>query len=268
MTKVLTTGNFKGGVGKTTNAVMTAYTLSNRGYKTLVVDFDPQANATELLFATMTNVYKVTPAFNETLFVSIQNNSIVNSLIHVKENLDLLPSFTDLEKYSDYLSDIYDDDFSKDSHFSKLLNEIKDDYDYIIIDVPPQLNKFTNSALVASDFVVVILQTQERSLKGAEKYIEHLIQLNNDYGTNIDILGLLPVLVQNGNDLDLDIIEDAEELFGKANIFDTKIKMMQRLKRFDRSGITDNVRDIHDKRVHEVYDSLTGEIIKRIELLG
>ncbi|MGC6761851.1 ParA family protein, partial [Escherichia coli] len=82
--------------------------------------------------------------------------------------------------------------------------EIKENYDFIIIDVPPQLNKFTNSALVASDYVIVILQTQERSLKGAEKYIEHLIQLNNDYGTEIDILGLLPVLVQNGNDLDLD----------------------------------------------------------------
>ncbi|EME7129225.1 AAA family ATPase, partial [Enterococcus faecium] len=97
MTKVLTTGNFKGGVGKTTNAVLTAYTLSNKGYKVLVVDLDPQANATELLFATMTNVYKIKPEFKETLFVSIQNNKISNSLISVKENLDLLPSFTDLE---------------------------------------------------------------------------------------------------------------------------------------------------------------------------
>ena len=108
MTKVLTTGNFKGGVGKTTNAVLTAYTLSNKGYKVLVVDLDPQANATELLFATMTNVYKIKPEFKETLFVSIQNNKISNSLISVKENLDLLPSFTDL---------LYDDDYSKDTHF-------------------------------------------------------------------------------------------------------------------------------------------------------
>ena len=140
MTKVLTTGNFKGGVGKTTNAVLTAYTLSNKGYKVLVVDLDPQANATELLFATMTNVYKIKPEFKETLFVSIQNNKISNSLISVKENLDLLPSFTDLEKYIDYLAELYDDDYSKDTHFSNLLNEIKENYDFIIIDVPPQLN--------------------------------------------------------------------------------------------------------------------------------
>lgn len=268
MTKVLTTGNFKGGVGKTTNAVLTAYTLSNKGYKVLVVDLDPQANATELLFATMTNVYKIKPEFKETLFVSIQNNKISNSLISVKKNLDLLPSFTDLEKYIDYLAELYDDDYSKDTHFSNLLNEIKENYDFIIIDVPPQLNKFTNSALVASDYVIVILQTQERSLKGAEKYIEHLIQLNNDYGTEIDILGLLPVLVQNGNDLDLDIIEDAESLFGKSNIFNTKIKTMQRLKRYDRTGITDNPKDIHDKRVQQVYESVSDEVIQRINLLG
>ncbi|MCV3154088.1 ParA family protein [Enterococcus faecalis] len=268
MTKVLTTGNFKGGVGKTTNAVMTAYTLSNMGKNVLLVDFDPQANATELLFATMTNVYKVKPIFKETLFVSIQNEDISKSLIHVKENLDLLPSFTDLEKYSDYLSEQYDDDYSKDTHFNKLLNKIKLNYDFIIIDVPPQLNKFTNSALVASDYVIVVLQTQERSLKGAEKYIDHLIQLNNDYGTNIDILGLLPVLVQNGNDLDMDIIEDAETIFGKANIFKNKIKTMARLKRFDRTGITDNVKDIHDKRVHEVYENVSNEILERINILG
>lgn len=268
MTKILTTGNFKGGVGKTTNAVLTAYTLSNLGHKVLVVDFDPQANATELLFATMTNVYKVKPEFKETLFVSIQNKKISNSLINVKKNLDLLPSYTDLEKYSDYLSDLYDDDYSKDTHFSKLLDEIKENYDFIIIDVPPQLNKFTNSALVASDYVIVILQTQERSLKGAEKYIDHLVQLNSDYGTNIDILGLLPVLVQNGNDLDIDIVEDAEALFGKSNIFNTKIKMMARLKRYDRTGITDNPKDIHDKRVHKVYLDVSNEVIDRIKLLG
>lgn len=268
MTKILTTGNFKGGVGKTTNAVMTAYTLSNMGKNVLLVDFDPQANATELLFATMTNVYKVKPIFKETLFVSIQNGDISKSLIHVKENLDLLPSFTDLEKYSDYLSEQYDDDYSKDTHFNKLLNKIKLNYDFIIIDVPPQLNKFTNSALVASDYVIVVLQTQERSLKGAEKYIDHLIQLNNDYGTNIDILGLLPVLVQNGNDLDMDIIEDAETIFGKANIFKNKIRTMARLKRFDRTGITDNIKDIHDKRVHEVYENVSNEILDRINILG
>lgn len=268
MTRILTTGNFKGGVGKTTNAVMSAYTLSNRGYKTLLIDFDPQANATELLFTTMNNVYKTKPKFSETLYIAITKNSLSQAIINIKSNLDLLPSFTDLEKYSDYLTELYDDDFSKDNHFKALLEKVSDKYDYIIIDVPPQLNRFTNSALVASNYVIVILQTQERSLKGAEKYIEHLIQLNTDYKTNIEILGLLPVLVQNGNDLDLDIIEDAEKLFGKDNIFNTKIKMMQRLKRYDRTGITDNSKDIHDKRVHDIYESVTDEILERINLLN
>lgn len=267
MTRVITTGNFKGGVGKTTNAVMFSYTLSKMNLKTLLIDFDPQANATDLLLTTKKNVFHKSVHFQESLFDAIKQEDLNRSLIPIKDNLSLLPSFDTLQEYEDFLSANFDDDYTKDHYFDKLLQPVKNAYDFVIIDVPPQLNKFTDSALVASDYVVIILQTQERSLKGAEKYVQHLLQIHDDYNLNVELLGVLPVLQQNGSELDLDVINDAIKSFSNDNLFDTKIKQMARLKRFDRTGITDNPRDINDVKVHLIYQQAVDELIDRIQIM-
>ncbi|CAI8740300.1 ATPase [Bacillus pseudomycoides] len=267
MCKVITTGNFKGGVGKTTNAVMLAYTFAKQGKKTLLVDLDPQANATDLLFNTMKKVHSIEPEFKRTLAMALIDANLQSALINVLPNLDLLPSYEDLQTYEKFLFRNFEDDFSQDTYFAKQLSIIKENYDYIFIDVPPQLNKFADSALVASDYVMVILQTQERSLKGAQKYIEHVFSLADDYNLPLEIIGALPVLMQNGNEIDKDILQEAEEIFGKANVFSNIIKQMARLKRFDRTGITYNLKDVHDKNVHTVYQNIAGEVEKRIEIL-
>lgn len=267
MTTTITTGNFKGGVGKTTNAVMIAYTLAKQGKKCLLVDLDPQANATDLLFTTMTQIYDKKPNFNETLEVALVAGDLAPALVKVNNNLDLLPSDEDLENYDHFLSSNFADDYSQDHYFSEQLSKIKDNYDFVILDVPPQLNKYTDSALVASDYVIVILQTQERSLRGAETYIRHLVQIQEDYKLNLDLLGVLPVLQQNGNDLDLDVIEDAISSFGESNMFNIRVKQMARLKRFDRTGITDSNRDINDRRVHDLYEKVVSEMNTRMKLI-
>lgn len=265
MVKTIVTGNFKGGVGKTTNAVMLSYTLAKKGYRTLLVDFDPQANATELLFTTMRLAYDREPAFNKTLFAAILAKDLKQALVNVRDNLDLLPSYKDLQGYEKFLYDNIDDDKTQDAYFNTLLEPLKKDYDYILIDVPPQLNKYTNSALVVSDFAIIILQTHQRSLRGAEKYISHLIELNESYDINVELLGILPVLMQSGNKHDLDILEAAHAQFGGSNMFKTTLKMMARLKRFDSYGITDT-EDLHDRRAHFAYQGLTDEVLERIDM--
>ena len=287
MTQVITTGNFKGGVGKTTNAVMLSYTLAKQGKKVLLVDLDPQANATDLLLATMAEVFQSVSleqeadgsvvayfkdtgekVFKKTLFYSIENKDLSQSLIPVTKNFDMLPSNKDLQQYEGLLYREFDTDYEQDHYFSSLLEPLKAKYDYVLLDVPPQLNKYTDSALVASDFVIVVLQTQERALKGAEKFVEHLLQIQDDYKLQVDLLGILPVLLQNGADLDLDVLGDAAERFGSGNLFKTQVKQMARLKRFDRTGITDNPRDINDRRVHALYSTLVSELEQRERLLG
>ncbi|TLG70261.1 ParA family protein [Culicoidibacter larvae] len=268
MATIISTGNFKGGVGKTTNCVMLAYTLAKMGKKILLVDFDPQSDATKLLMNTMAKVFDVTPVFETTLAVALKSGDIESALINVMPNLDLLPSYSDLQTYEAFLYDNFDSDFEKDTYFSKQLNKISDNYDFIFIDVPPQLNKYTDSALTASNFVIVILQTQERALNGAETFISHIQTLAEDYNLNLDIVGILPVLVQNGNELDQDVLQDAREIFNEVNLFESTIKQMARLKRFDRTGITELSSDIHDKRVHKVYNDVAVELLQRIEMFN
>ncbi|MCU5706089.1 MULTISPECIES: ParA family protein [Bacillus cereus group] len=267
MCMVITTGNFKGGVGKTTNAVMLAYTFARQGKKTLLVDLDPQANATDLLFNTMKKIHSIEPEFKRTLAMALIDGNLQSALINALPNLDLLPSYEDLQTYEKFLFRNFDDDYSQDTYFAKQLSTIKENYDYIFIDVPPQLNKFADSALVASNYVMVILQTQERSLKGAQKYIEHVFSLADDYDLPLEIIGALPVLMQNGNEIDKDILQEAEEIFGKANVFNNIIKQMARLKRFDRTGITYNLKDVHDKNVHTIYQKIANEVEERIQIL-
>ena len=165
----------------------------------------------------------------------------------------------------------YDSSFANAKEFAEYwcgpCEEIES-YTVIAGDAEVLIHKFTDSALVASDYVIVILQTQERSLRGAETYVKHLLQIKDDYSLDIDLLGVLPVLQQNGNDLDLDVIEDATTSFGNANMFKQKVRQMARLKRFDRTGITNNAsHDINDRRVHHLYDLVVDELLERLKLI-
>ena len=147
--------------------------------------------------------------------------------------------------------------------------KIKDDYDFILIDVPPTLSTYTDSALLASDYTIIVLQTQERSLVGAEAYVGYLQELVDNYDANFDILGVLPVLLKNNSKVDEATLDTAKEKFGEENLFKNLVKNMERLKRYDIVGIVDsdldNKYDIHDKRVMALYKKVTEEMLSRLK---
>lgn len=282
-------GNMKGGVGKTTNSVMTAYQLARQGYKTLVCDLDPQANATQLLGRTYGLQNGKELKINKTMMVALTEENIPSAIVQIMDNLYLLPSSEDFKSYPDYLEMKYmpdkgNIDFSNSrslqtemdrikelriSYFAKQLAKVDADYDFIILDVPPTLSIFTDSAIYATNDVIIVLQTQQRSLDGAETFFEYLQQMYNDYAEiNFDILGVLAVLLKNNAGLDNQIIKDAEEDFGKDMLFNQIIRHMERLKRYDRTGIAEKALtkyDMHDSRLHYIYNQLTSEIVKRIK---
>lgn len=259
---VVTFGNFKGGTGKTTNSTMIAYALSDLGYKVLLSDQDPQANATSLYLKTKSEISGEIVSFKKTLMSAIQEENLSEIITEIKDNLFLLPSFSDFALYPRFLEKKFPNEVDRVQYFSKLLDSVKDDFDFIFIDVPPTSSIITDSALYASDFVVVVLQTHERSLQGAEVFTQYLQGLIDDYGANLDIIGILPVLLKNGAAVDLATLENAKEIFGEENLFDIVVKNMERLKRFDITGITDN--DMHDRRVHNSYKLIAEEFIERL----
>lgn len=259
---VVTFGNFKGGTGKTTNSTMIAYALSNMGYKVLLSDQDPQANATSLFLKTKSELTGEIVSFKKTLMSAIQEENLEEIVTEIKENLYLLPSFSDFALYPRFLEKKFSDEVDRVQYFSKLIETIKSEFDFIFIDVPPTISIITDSALYASDFVVVVLQTQERSLQGAEVFTKYLQSLIDDFGANLDIIGILPVLLKNGAAVDLATLENAKEIFGEENLFKIVVKNMERLKRFDITGITDE--DMHDRRVHDSYTGIANEFLSRL----
>lgn len=260
---VVTFGNFKGGTGKTTNSTMIAYALSSMGYKVLLCDQDPQANATSLYLKTKSVLTGEVSSYNKTLMTAIKDEDLGSIITEIKENLYLLPSFSDFAVYPIFLEKKFPDSITdRVKYFSTLIQPLKKEFDFIFIDVPPTISVITDSALYASDFVVVVLQTHERSLQGAEVFTGYLQSLIYDYGANLDIIGILPVLLKNGAGVDMATLENAKKIFGKENLFDLVIRNMERLKRFDVTGITDE--DMHDRKVHDVYKNIAEEFITRL----
>jgi len=272
MVKVITFGNFKGGTGKTTNCSLIAYQLANKGYKTLLVDLDPQANATALYLRTKQRLTNEVVTFDKTLMSAIADNDLSEIIINIKENLYLLPSFADFTSYPLFLEKMFpDSQLDRVTYFNELLSEIKNDFDFVLIDIPPTLSTYTDSALLASDYTVIVLQTQERSLVGASAYILYLQELIDNYNASFDILGVLPVLTKTTSKVDESTLELAKEKFGENNLFQNIVKNMERLKRYDITGIVDSDKsvagksDMHDRRVTELYKKVTEEMLDRLK---
>lgn len=273
MAITITVGNYKGGVGKTKNNILNAYEFAKKGFKTLVVDLDPQANATTVLLHTKKLHSKEVFSFDKSLMAAIKEGDITNIETEIMPNLSLLPSYIDFANYTTFLDLKFglvaeeDPAFNeitkrKISYFSELIEPLKEKYDYIFIDVPPTKSYITDSAVLASDYVLIVLQTQELSLDGAIEYLGDLQKLANIYDGNFEIVGVLPVLMDGNASLDNFVLKNATSIFGKENIFKLKIPNMARLKRFDNTGITEY--DRHDKRVIDLYSLVADELLERI----
>lgn len=270
MSKVITFANFKGGAGKTTNCVMTGHALSNMGYKVLIVDKDPQANATTLLFRTLEQITGEEVTASKYLLDGIEQGVFDHScIVEITDNLYVLPTTPKFQYYPIVLEKMFkglseQKDHERVAYFGDLLEPLKQEYDFIFIDVPPTISKFTDAALYATDYVVVVLQTQERSLQGADIFIEYLNDIIVDkYEHTLDVAGILPVIHKADSKIDQATLINAKNTFGEENFFNTEIKQMERLKRYDITGITDA--DMHDKRVFDVYTNVANELLERVK---
>lgn len=262
--------NLKGGTGKTKNSTMVSYMLAKKGYRTLLVDMDPQGNATSLLLKTKDLISEEVVAFDKTLMSAIADDDLESIVTEISDNLYLLPSYADFTSYPRYLEELYPSNhYERVAHFSGLLESIENDFDLVIFDVPPTISVYLESALMASDFAVIVMQTQEWSFEGAKTFKIYLDELSEAYDHKLDLLGVLPVLLKNHATVDHEVLEVATESFGEENMFKTVVKHMERLKRYDMSGIQDpdneKIRtDVHDKRTIEQYELVSDELVKRL----
>lgn len=149
---------------------------------------------------------------------------------------------------------------------SKLLKrDLVGHFDFIFIDVPPTLSLQNDTAYFACDDIIIVLQTQQHSLDGAEDLIDYIQDtIIDEFGSNVIVIGVLPVLSKRGAAVDAVILKKAEELWGN-DVLKTHIHLMERVKRMDITGITDNPHDTWDQRTLNTYKNVAKELVNKIK---
>jgi chromosome partitioning protein len=258
MAITINSANFKGGVGKTTTTTIMAHQLADQGYKILVVDFDPQANATKTLFRT----FDYGDVLSTTIYEAIKQEDLSKCLVPLSPNLHVLPSDLDLVDFPDYMFAKFNGDSYKSAwYLDYLLTDFKEVYDFIFIDVPPTISQFTNNAVVASDYILIVMQSHIESFEAAQSMIGYIGQINEHFKGGAEVLGVIPVLLSKRGSVDSWVLEQAENEFGSL-MFENVVEIRERIKRFPVTGITKN--DRHDFKALHLYDVVIGEFLDRI----
>lgn len=275
----ITVANSKGGVGKTTIVRYLSYVLAKLGFKVLVIDADPQANATKTMLLTKNYYSNDDDIFivEKTMMAGIVEKDLSNLIIPIIDNLDCIPSHIDFKNFPKYLTRLFGDaidgldenyieiEGNRISVLKNLIAPIKNDYDFILIDTPPTMSDFTRNATYASDYIIMAFQTQSDSLDGVVDYInEELTPLINNFDLGADIVGILPNHLSKSS-IDTTVVNDAIKMFGEQNLFDNIIPFTRRVQTTPRTGLnTDTYWD--DKAYKEVFEPLAINFLERITM--
>ncbi len=218
MGQIICIVNQKGGVGKTTTCVNLSASLAVLGQKILVIDLDPQANATT---ASMAQAY---PDFKNIASVLLGEHNIVEAIVVTPAQYALIPGNSALTATELHL--LHNE--QREYCLSKCLAEIRDDYDYILLDCPPSLTLLTVNALAASDSVIVPVQCEYLALEGLSSLIRTIEETRETINPKLYIHGLLRTLFDGRNSLSRQVSEELLLHF-KTKVYDTIIPRNIRL---------------------------------------
>ena len=219
MGKIIAIANQKGGVGKTTTSVNLAASLGVLEKKVLLIDADPQANATSGLGIDVETVEIGTYQILE------HTNNVKEAIVQTTSpNLDIIPAHIDLVAIEIELVDKEEREYM----LKKALQDVKNDYDYILIDCAPSLGLLTLNALTASDAVIIPIQCEYFALEGLGKLLNTIKSVQKVHNTTLDIEGLLLTMYDSRLRLSNQVVEEVQKHFNDM-VFQTIIQRNVRL---------------------------------------
>lgn len=267
--------NSKGGVGKTTNTNMIAYSLALMGIKVLVIDADKQGNATKTMLLTKGVIEgpDTDITVKKTFMDGIRENNLTDAVIPIMDNLDLVPGSQETGDFARYLYTELSDEVERDYQLFKSIDELKYNYDVVLIDSPPNNTEILRNISLVSDYIIIAYEPAESSLAGAEVFMEDLDALREipGYTVEVDILGVLPTMVNKTSTTDsynMNYIKNESDRYTSDDIFNNTIYLMERVKRYDMMGIRSidgySDWDNWDKVTQTVYQNVAVEVIERL----
>lgn len=253
--QVICITNQKGGVGKTTTAVNLAYYLSKNKYNTLLIDFDPQGNATSGLGIEKTDKKSLGATMTE---VILGASSLKDAIRPTKyKNFDLAPTTPELANAEVELANM-------SKKFVRLRDSVKTvekNYDYIIIDSPPSLSLLTVNGMIASNYLLLPVQTEFYALEGVAQLLESMKLVMKQANPKLRLLGVVATMYDRRTSLSADVYDEIKKYF-KQLTFKTTIPRNVRVAEAPSHGVPVGAYDKFSKGA-KAYKELTKEVIER-----
>ena len=255
MAKVVSFSNQKGGVGKTTSCVNISAQVANKGKKVLMIDMDPQGNATSGLGISKAKIK------NTVYDVIIGRCDAKDAIIKTRfKNLSVIPATIDLAGAELELHEL---DELDNSNFAKIaLDSIKDDYDYIFIDCPPSLGMLTVKALSVSDGIVIPMQCEFYSLEGMSQLLNTVKKIRQIYNPTLQIVGMLLTMYNGRLTLTNQVVAELKKYYSEL-LFKVPISRTVRLSEAPGYGEPICYHDPYGKGALE-YAAVSKELMLRI----
>lgn len=255
MTKVIAIANQKGGVGKTTSAINLAACLAVLEQKTLLIDADPQANATSGVGFDPKNIKT---SIYECIIDDVEPRNII--LNTSTPNLDLIPAHIDLVGAEIEIINLP----NREKMMRKVINKIRSDYDFIIIDCSPSLGLVTINALAAADSVIIPVQCEYFALEGLGKLLNTIKIVQSRINEDLDIEGILLTMYDSRLRLSNQVVEDVRTHFAQM-VFETIIQRNTKLGEAPSFGETIIMHDPQSRGALN-YMNLAREILQKNQL--